>query len=162
DDAGEPVDRADGEVEPAGDEDERPGDGDDQRRRPLVEDVEQVDPREEDGARGAEHDEERDEGKDDAVVAQARELFEPERAEARRDPSLFARGHAILASSYTSSVANDALMTASSVISSPSRRRTISPPRITSTRCASSSTSSSSDEMIRTAMPSDASEWMSS
>ena len=71
DDPGEGEDRADGEVEAAGDDDERAAAGDDPDRRPLVEDVEQVRPREERRRdASAEHDEQRDEADDDAVVAQ--------------------------------------------------------------------------------------------
>ena len=64
------VDRADGEVDAAGDEHERAGGRDGQRRGLLVEDVEQVDLGQERRARHRERDEERGERDRDAARAQ--------------------------------------------------------------------------------------------
>ena len=77
--AGEGVDRADGEVDAAGHENERPGRGDDQDRRLLIEDVQQVDLRQERRAGDRERDEERREGQRDAGRPQALGARLPER-----------------------------------------------------------------------------------
>ena len=69
--AGQRVHGAHREVDAAGHEDERPGRRDDQRRRLLIEDVEQVDLRQERRARDRQRDEERREGQRDAGRAQA-------------------------------------------------------------------------------------------
>ena len=61
DDPGQREDRPGREVQAAGDEDERPGAGDDPDRRLLVGDVEQVARREEDGAGERERHEQEDE-----------------------------------------------------------------------------------------------------
>ena len=69
---------------------------------------------------------------------------------------------ASIACDYYVEAANAARRTASSVIVCSSNSATIAPLRMTSTRWARPSTSSCSEEIRRTAMPSAASEWISS
>src|SRR6185312_14103922 len=118
----------DREVEPAGDKDERPGGGDDQRRRLLVEDVEQIRRRREGRARQRQHREQDQERDQDAGAAGPR----------------IAEVHA---ARPLGSSANAAASTAPSVIASPSSRATMRLRRITSTRCERPRISSSSDEI---------------
>src|SRR3954465_15422108 len=144
--AGQGVDGAHGQVDPAGDEDERPRGRDDQRGRLLVEDVEQVDLGQERRARDRQGDEERGEGQRDAGRAQA--LGGAPGIE--RPASGHAGGGAHAAKAAPS--------TADSVMSSPASSPTMRPARMTSTRWASPRTSSSSEEMSRTPSPSSASD----
>ena len=126
DDAGEPVDRADREVDPAGDHDERPGRGDDQRRRLLVEDVEQVRLGRERRARQREDDEEDHERDQDPERCGAAAPARPTRRIARRRAAAPASASALIAPRPDWS-ANAAARIALSAIASPSSSATMRP-----------------------------------
>ena len=146
-DGGQRVDGPDREVDPARDEDERPGGGDDQRRRLLVEDVEQVDLREERAARQREGDEQRDEREQDA------EAPRDARVEPGRDVERRALTPALILSAPRTPPRGSPPRSARS----PASSATIRPRRMTTTRCASPRISSSSDEISRIPMPDSAS-----
>src|SRR5262249_19394429 len=145
-DRGEPVDRPDGEVDPARDEDERACRGDDQRRRLLIEDVEHVVLRGKGLARQREREEEREERNENPAAPQ-----EPHAGRAHllaRHPGTLRRGvrrHADTAEGSANAAARIRL----SLIASPSSCSTMRPLRMTSTRWARPMSSSTSDEIRR-------------
>src|SRR5262249_6959399 len=156
DDRPEAVDGADREVDPARDDHERPGRGDDERRRLLLEDVEQVRLGEERRARHREDDEQDRERDQDPEAPQPRQLG----AGAQRRPQL--PEPALLdvraAAHEARWSANAAARIGPSAISPPVSTAAIRPRRMTSTRCARPTISSSSEEINSTPRPSAASE----
>ena len=162
DDAREDVGRTDREVDPAGHQHERPGRRDDQRVGLLVEDVEQVDLRQEGVARQREDDEEDRERDEDPGLPEPGCAEEAGQAGEARVVLLGARVAGQAAIPPAEGSANAAARIADSVIESPSSSATSRPARITSTRWARPRISSSSEEMRRIARPSAASETSSS
>ncbi len=147
DDTRKRVRRADGEIDAACDKDERPGRGDDQDRRLLVEDVEQIDLREEGIApegQDREQDEERDE--DPASLA------------ANRSPVLAWSGGDASCGAIRERRGEDRRLGHGLALQLGDQPA----PRMTRTRCARPRISSSSDEMNTIAMPVSASETSSS
>ena len=143
--------RADGEIDAAGDEHQRPGRGDDQDRRLLVEDVEQIGLREEGIARRGTG---RRRGSTNGMriptcVAERPDRSSPESAWSGGDPP-------------ADRSANAAARIADLRHGSPSSSATKRPARMTMTRCASPRISSSSDEMSTIAMPASAARSTSS
>ena len=90
-DARDRVDRTDREVEAAGDDDEGGGTRHDPDRRPLVQDVREVRPRQEDIRGDRERDEQGDEADDEAVVAATDASSTPSHGRPSRPSARFLR-----------------------------------------------------------------------